>query len=176
MKRIALIIILLTGIVSAAYIITEFPMAVPPAPNYCKVLSLHLSFYPLLTACVRAENQVLTNVLAEVPFNVTNLVNVVTNMPSGATNEFGEDILVPVTNEVQEVVVGNTNVMQTVAIYVYPPMDTFMSVDETRTMSSATIQQLGLTETNTVEQVVDAIVKAGMAMKGIGVGGGELLK
>jgi len=176
MKRIIILAALMTGTALSAYVITEFPMPVPPEPNYCRVLSLHLSFSPLLTACVSAENQVLTNVLVAVPLNVTNQVTTVTNIFSGVTNEFGDDIVISTTNEVQEVIVGSTNITQIVNIYTYPLMDTFMSVDETRAISSVTVQQLGLSATSTVEQVIDAVVKAGMAAKGIGVGGGELLK
>ena len=175
MKGIAIALVMLAGMAFGAYIINDIPVDTPPKPNYSRVVSMHLDFHPVLTTCVRSEYQLVTNVTVAIPTYATNVSTVVTNVATGATNELGEDIVVQVTNEVSEVTVGSTNVLQQQVLYAYPPNDRHISPDQTKQLSMVTMQQLGISSNSTVEQVMDAMIKAGMAAVGIDCGGGELL-
>jgi len=159
-----LILVALVRTTMAEYNITPVALPMPPAPNACKILSMSMAFSPEVVSTVVLSLSVQTNVLVQAFCTVTNMVEVV------LTNEANE--ISVTTNAVPEVI--ETNVFHATTLYEYAPIPIRMSQEETMQMAVLTVAQFGLSATNTISEVIDALIRAGMQAQGYEITGGTL--
>ena len=168
----------------AEYEITPTPMPMLPAPNTCKILTMSMNFYPEVSATVVLRLSAATNMMVATYATITNsVVEVSTNsieQVTVTTNE--EEQVVVTTNVIEQVVVAtnavpeviDTNIWRNVTLYEYAPVPIRMTMQESMQLSGVSVAQVGLTATNSVAQVIDALIRAGMQAKGYTVTGGTL--
>jgi hypothetical protein len=150
--------------VLADYSIVTSGIDAPPPPNVCKIVSMTMDFERSVQATVVLRLSAVTNM------PVQQYVTFILAESVTTTNEANE--ITVTTNLVSESVL--TNIMTETTMYTYPHTAVRMTAQESLQMAGLTVEQFGLTATNTVAQVIDALIRAGMQEKGFTVTGGKL--
>jgi hypothetical protein len=148
---------LLAVVIACVLVFAEYTVIPPPSPNATRVIGFNQTYWPTIGAIVTTKNIVITNVVT------------VYDVPVW-TNDSEGILITGVTVQVQ--------VTNRVVVYEYPEMCTRVAPIEMAQLKQApmwAIGMAGVTSNTTVEQIMDAVIKTGMAMKGYPVTGGELL-